>query len=73
MKGIKMKHETLDKKLTRIIKSDIHNPLHLAFIDEAIRRYAEQCAEERLPEGHIIHPDAWQAIAKRIIFTAQYK
>jgi hypothetical protein len=48
----------------KFIKSlgDAH-PLAEMFIIEAIAQYAERCAEHRLPEDCIIHPDAWQQCA----------
>ena len=57
MKGIKMTNDKFIKSL-----SDAH-PLAQMFIIEAIHRYAELCAVERLPERSIIHPDAWQNCA----------
>ncbi len=60
MKGIKMKPVTNHKLVKTMM--DAH-PLAQMFIIEAIARYAEQCAVERLPDDCYICPDAWQAVA----------
>lgn len=36
------------------------------FVIEAISKYADACAVERIPDGGFINPDAWQGVAKEI-------
>lgn len=60
------KIETNVDFVTRLMEFSPYGALTQAFIIEAIGRYADQCAEQRLPEDGLISADAWQAAAKWI-------
>ena len=57
MKGNKMTNDKFIKSLSAA------HPLAEIFIIDAIYKLAQVAAKERLPEDHIIHPDAWQQCA----------
>lgn len=58
------KPETNVEFLARIMEFSPHGALTQAFVIEAIGRYADQCAEQSIPEGSMVSPDAWQNTAK---------